>query len=224
MMDQQEIETVLQQQGLPNLLTLCTQIFNNGLFNLPLIKNLTSRGIIVRITFGQEHPDHYHIEVDPSVLVADVSDVPFQVQWPYEIARILETRGLTSTEALKFSSKVELRLLPDMTPRMIEYIMKELHKRQIFLQEYPTPERQQIVLDTAIEQLGLPKRTQQILLDERIYTIGLLTTWTFDALAQLAGLGKSSVTEIQRKLTNIGLSLSRNPFHSFSNSRSITRL
>lgn len=223
-MEEKDIDAVLQQLGLPNLVTLRAQIFNNGLFNLPFIKSLTARGIVVRITFGQEHPSHYHIEVDPSALLADVSDTPFQVQWPGDIFRILDSAGLTSTEVLKFSSKVELRLLSGMTPRMIEYIMKELHSRQIFLQEFPSTDRQQIVLNTSVEMLGLSKRIQQILLDERIYTLGNLITWTFDALAELSGLGRASVTEIQRKLNNIGLVLNRNPFQGYAHSRSGTRL
>lgn len=223
-MDQKEIETVLQQQGLPNLTTLCTQIFNNGSFNLPLIKSLTARGIVVSITFGQEHPDHCYVTVDPSLLTADLSDTTFQIQWPYEIASILETRGLTSTDALKFSSKTELRLLRGMTPRMMEYIMKELRNRQIFLDEHPSPERRQIVLDTSIEMLNLTKKVQQILVDERIYTLGLLITWTFDGLTELAGLGKGSVTEIARRLDDYGLELNRSPFHGYANSRARMRL
>lgn len=223
-MEQKDIDAILQQQGLPSLVPLCEQIFNNGLFNFPLIKNLTARGIVVKIIFGQEHPDHYRIEIDPSLLAGDTSDVTFQVVWPKEIARVLQSRGLVSTDALKFSSKVELRLLEGMTPRMLEYIMKELHSRQIFLQDHPSPERQQIVLSTSVEALGLPNKIQRVLLAERIYTLGNLVTWTPYGLAQLAGLGSSSATEIQRKLEEFGLSLNKNQFHSYANSRSMTRL
>lgn len=223
-MEQKDIDAILQHHGFPTSAVLSAQIFNNGSFNVPLIRSLTNRGIIVKITFGQEHSDHYYIEIDPSKLEMDVSDTPFQVRWPADIARVLQSRGLTSTEALRFSSKIELKLLPGMTPRMLEYVMKELHKRQIFIDDYPSEERAQIVLSNSIEVLGLTRKIQQILLDERIYTLANLITWTPHALAQLAGLGPGSVTDINRKLESIGLKLNPNPFQGYANTRSQWRV
>jgi hypothetical protein len=214
-MKEQNIDAILQQFGFPNYATIAAQIFNNGSFNTALIRTLTGRGIVVKITFGQDRPDAYHIELDAGLLLADISDKPYQVQWPADIAEVLGRRGLITTEALKYVSMVELRMLEGMTPRMLEHIMKELHARQIFLQEFPSPERMNIMLSTSIEALGLPKRVQQSLLDERIFTIGVLLTWTFEALVAMPGLGKSSVTEISRKLNNIGLQLRKNSFYDF---------
>lgn len=211
-MDQPNIDAILQQFGFPNSETLRAQIFNNGSFNPALIRTLTGRGIVVRITFGEGRPDAYRIDLDASLLMTDVSDKTYQVQWPAEIATVLGRRGLLTTEALKYVSVTELRMLEGMTPRMMEIILHELHSRQIFLQEFPSPERMNIMLATSIESLGLSKRVQQSLLDERIYTIGLLLNWPFESLIKLPGLGNSSVTEIARKLNNIGLQLRRNSF------------
>lgn len=214
-MDQQTIETVLQQLGFPNLATITAQILNNGSFNIDLIRTLTVRGIVVKITFGQEQPMSCIIELDPSLLLADVSDKEFQVHWPADVERVLKRRGLDTIGALQYVSIVELRLLEGMTPRILETVMKELHSRRIFLQENPSPERQNILLSTSIEALGLPKRVQQSLLDTRIFTIGMLISWTFDALIALPGLGRSSVTEIANKLANCGLQLRSPTFYDF---------
>lgn len=214
-MDQQTIETVLQQLGFPNLATITAQILNNGSFNIDLIRTLTVRGIVVKITFGQEQPMSCIIELDPSLLLADVSDKEFQVHWPADVERVLKRRGLDTIGALQYVSIVELRLLEGMTPRILETVMKELHSRRIFLQENPSPERQNILLSTSIEALGLPKRVQQSLLDTRIFTIGMLTSWTFDALIALPGLGRSSVTEIANKLANYGLQLRSPTFYDY---------
>jgi hypothetical protein len=216
-MDQKTMDTVFQQLGFATTEVMAAQVFNNGSFNTALIRTLTGRGIIVKITFGEERPDAYTIQFDAGQLLKDVSDKTFTIQWPFDVAQVLGKRGLTGIEALKYVSVTELKLLEGMTPRMLEVIMRELTSRQIFLQEYPSQERKNILFSTSIEQLGLPKRVQQSLLDERIYTIAMLASWTAEALAKLPGLGNSSVTDISRKLNNIGLQLRQPSFYDFVN-------
>ena len=216
-MDQPTIETVLQQLGFANLATITAQILNNGSFNIDLIRTLTIRGIVVKITFGQEQPMSCLIELDPSLVLADVSDKEFQVRWPADVERVLNKRGLAALGALQYVSIAELKLLEGMTPRILEMILTELHSRRIFLQELPSPDRQNVLMSTSIEALGLQKRIQQCLLDSRIFTIGMLITWPFDGLVALPGLGRSSVTEISNKLANYGLQLRSPNFLDYSN-------
>jgi hypothetical protein len=215
-MDQQsiqKIDAVLQHFGFPNYATISAQIFNNGSFNIPLIRTLTGRGIVVKLTFGEDRADSYTVELTAEPILKDVSDTPYQVRWPADIAEVLGRRGLTATEALQYVSVAELRMLEGMTPRMMDHILREMHARQIFLQQFPSPERMNIMLANSVESLGLPKRVQQSLIEERIFTIGVLLTWTSNALVALPGLGKSSVAEIERKLNNIGLQLRKTSFY-----------
>jgi DNA-directed RNA polymerase subunit alpha len=123
----------------------------------------------------------------------------------------IETDGsITAKEALEKSIEIMIHQLKAIVGFKEDEPVSEITPTEPSESEQElmeTPEDQEDILKTRVEDLNLSVRTMKALNTASIRTVGGLARKAEDDLLELDGLGAKGITEIKRVLSNFGLTL-----------------